>query len=226
MYLIEMEYLIRIDVIGDESVFRTKVVEWVSSKGKSIGCYEYHAGNHHYHVWLRSDCKLQALRASFKKSFPECVGNKSYSISQKAGNLNYVCKGPEAPDVRSGPIIIVNDMCSVDEVAIAHDQYWVDLKGYKDKVCSKSGDGDGPKKTAKLLDLIEARVDEWLKNNPQRDPGRITRREWIKILVEQFAFLRKLWDTPVITKYANWFEYKYRWNDHISALVEACENRY
>lgn len=127
------EYLLRVDLVGEESSFRQRLVDWVKVY-KVIGCYEYHSGNHHYHFWIKCDKKLQAFRVEFKKKFPDCVGNKSYSLSQDEGNLNYICKGPEAPDKQSEPIIIVNTMYDdEDYIKSAHDQYWVDLNVFKQK---------------------------------------------------------------------------------------------
>lgn len=124
-------YCIRIDEINEDDYERVR--EWILKQGSAIGCREYHNGNKHMHIWLLSEKKVAAIRANFKIKFPSHKGNGSYSIKLDDGNLNYICKGPEAPDVRSNPIIFVNTLHSEDDVMRAHESYWNDLDSFQKK---------------------------------------------------------------------------------------------
>lgn len=122
-------YCLRIDVKGEEDVFRKKVVDWIVKQGNAIGCYEHPNDNHHYHIWLVSDKQCKSIRQNFKYNFKEHKGNGSYSIVEDKGNINYICKG-ESVDM--APIIIVNTMAiSDDDIALAHEQYWLDKENYE-----------------------------------------------------------------------------------------------
>lgn len=73
-------YAIRVHELGGD--FRGRVVSFVEATGGSyVVARETDATREHFQGWLRCDVKPQTLRVRFKKAFPECVGNKSYSIS-------------------------------------------------------------------------------------------------------------------------------------------------
>lgn len=73
-------YAIRIHELADD--FRRRVVAFVEGTGGSyVVARETDANRNHYQGWVRCDVKPQAIRARLKKAFPECVGNKAYSIS-------------------------------------------------------------------------------------------------------------------------------------------------
>lgn len=60
----------------------------------------------HYHVYIESDLKNQALRKRIKTAFPECVGNKGYSIKELDEqrldeHLRYLCRDEEPGVVMS-----------------------------------------------------------------------------------------------------------------------------
>lgn len=73
-------YALRIHELADDC--RSRIASFVESSGGSyVVAREADANRIHYQGWLRCDVKPQALRARLKKAFPECVGNKGYSIS-------------------------------------------------------------------------------------------------------------------------------------------------
>lgn len=120
-----MRYLIRADLQGD--VNEVTLAKWLESRGTGIAVHENPNGNPHFHAWLESDTKCQALRVSFKTTFKSHVGNKSYSIKEDKkdeASLVYLCKGPKAPAERRDPIVIWNTKFTADEVRTAHEQYW------------------------------------------------------------------------------------------------------
>lgn len=72
-------YALRVHELADD--FARRVTSFVQDAGGSyVVARETDANRVHFQGWLRSDIKPQALRARFKKAFPECVGNKGYSI--------------------------------------------------------------------------------------------------------------------------------------------------
>lgn len=95
------EYSIRVD--GNDS---GKLLEWLAADG---GAYmvvrELQDSNPHMHVVLHSKKKIQPLRMSFRRKFPELSGNGGYSITAVRDldkYMRYMCKGPDEdtpPDV-------------------------------------------------------------------------------------------------------------------------------
>jgi len=102
---------------------------WISSVATSfLAVTENHEGeNRHHHVYIISDKKLQAVRASLKRRF-EVAGNGAYSLKECDANyveyLKYMCKGP---DVEGLPEIYASLGLDWTEEYIQelHDAYWV-----------------------------------------------------------------------------------------------------
>lgn len=200
----ETEYCLRIDVVGDETEFRERVVTWLAKQGRSIGCYECPGdANPHYHVWLFSKKTCATIRANFKRYFPECKGNGSYSIKEDTGNLQYIAKGDEES---KGAVIIVNTMgITEDELAQAHAARWMKTRALEAK----------KQKGVTFLDVVEDRFDEWLEKRDEEAKrrgfekmGEPSRKEISRWLIDTFQCMRKLWDVGIVTKYTNYLEYK------------------
>lgn len=89
------EHAIRIHELGDDT--RSRLCDFVKSiAGSYVFARETDATRTHLQGWIRCDLKQQALRARLKKAFPECVGNKGYSISLVKDHekyARYILKG-------------------------------------------------------------------------------------------------------------------------------------
>lgn len=74
-------YTVRIHELADDS--RHRVIAFCESSGGSyVVARETDASRTHFQGWVRTDIKDQAFRARLKKAFPECVGNKGYSLGK------------------------------------------------------------------------------------------------------------------------------------------------
>lgn len=70
-------------------------------------------------------------------------------------------------------------------------------------------------------------TDEWVVSGRRiTNVRQITRDVLIAWLVKEFSTLGKLWDTPVITKYANFLHYRIDPEGHTDAFVMACRDRW
>lgn len=73
-------YAIRVHELADD--FRDRIVGFVESTGGSyVVARETNANRIHYQGWVRCELKPQTFRVRLKKAFPECIGNKGYSVS-------------------------------------------------------------------------------------------------------------------------------------------------
>lgn len=116
------DYSIRVD--GNDT---GKVLEWLATDG---GAYmvvkELHDSNPHMHVVLHSKKKIQPLRMSFRRKFPELSGNGGYSITAVRDldkYMRYMCKGPDEdslPDVVGAQGVAY----SADAIHEWHVRYW------------------------------------------------------------------------------------------------------
>lgn len=72
-------YTVRIHELGDDT--RRRLCDFLKSiDGSHVFARETDASRVHYQGWIRCDIKHQALRVRLKKAFPECVGNRAYSV--------------------------------------------------------------------------------------------------------------------------------------------------
>jgi len=84
--------------------------------------------NPHVHVFFSSDKKLNALRISFKRKFPDLVGNGAYSLKECDDNFEdyylYMCKGDSQENL---PVVLMKQGVdfSDDKIKEYHDRYWV-----------------------------------------------------------------------------------------------------
>lgn len=88
-------YALRIHELADDC--RRRVIALCESTGGSyVVAREADAARPHFQGWIRTDIKDKALRSRVKKAFPECIGNKGYSLG-KVRDLEaysrYVLKG-------------------------------------------------------------------------------------------------------------------------------------
>lgn len=224
------EYCLRIDVVDDESSFRARVVDWVTKQGNAIGCYECpNDANRHYHVWLRSEKTCATIRANFKRYFPECKGNGSYSIKESEGNLQYIAKGDsESQDA----VIIVNTMgISEDDIVKAKADRWSKTNELKQK--------DIRKKQPTFLEHVEIAWNVWMDERKAEIEKQIgkplkptstlhhpDRAEIARWLVANFSTMRKLWDVGIITKYTNYFQHKCDPVFHQNVIARMVNDKY
>lgn len=200
------EYCIRVDVVGDEEALRARLTTWLAKYGDSLGVREGHDDNPHFHVWLKSRSKLQAVRANFKSTFKEHVGNRCYSIKAAPGNLQYLAKGDSEA---SSPDVFVNTMgVTDDELREAHDARWATANEIE--VTRSAGGGDKPPSFFEVVQrswrqstlYLEVRATHGGHCLSRWDVDSIARRIAVW-LVHEFRCMKKLMDLPIIKKYVN-----------------------
>lgn len=107
-----MEFLIRLDQINDRTIMDPLISDFISLYGQGIAVHENpdnECSNPHYHIWLFSSSKVQAIRDKFKRMF-SVSGNAQYSInSKKSGDIKYLLK-------QSIPCIVFNNKFTQQEV--------------------------------------------------------------------------------------------------------------
>lgn len=117
-------YAVRIHELADGSRDRLRVFTQ-GIDGSYIFAREVDATRAHYQGWVRCDVKPQALRARLKKTFPECVGNKGYSITQVKdfeAYSRYILKGTR----EEMAVIVAHCGIEVSDEFLAseHRAYW------------------------------------------------------------------------------------------------------
>lgn len=118
-------YAIRMDV--DES-FKRRVSDWFSGAGNGyIVVYEVSGDNKHIHAILDSVKSIKQLRNSLTHAFPECCGNKGYSLKVCDDNydayIRYICKGT----VDEEPVVWTKQglKYTAEDINNAWQMYWV-----------------------------------------------------------------------------------------------------
>lgn len=126
-------YALRADV--DES-FKRRISDWFSGAGNGyIVVYEVAGDNKHIHAILDSVKSIKQLRNSFTNAFPECVGNKGYSLKLCDDNydayIRYICKGTAADEE---PIVWTKQglKYTAEDILDAHEKYWVNNKALEE----------------------------------------------------------------------------------------------
>lgn len=85
---------------GDE--FKQQFCAWVAKEfdGYIVAYEEAPAQNNHIHCILKGQKNEKAVRSSFTRNFPACVGNKAYSLKECNDDhdayIRYICKGVDA----------------------------------------------------------------------------------------------------------------------------------
>lgn len=88
-------FALRADVSEE---YKQRISEWMSKEANGfIVAFEISGDNKHIHAIINTDKKLKPLRSSFVRAFPECVGNKGYSLKECNDDfdayIRYICKG-------------------------------------------------------------------------------------------------------------------------------------
>lgn len=123
-----LRFALRLDVEDNDS-WRKRISDWLSGNGNGFICVKEVSGdNHHVHVILDSVKSIKVLRSSLTRAFPECVGNKGYSLKLCDDNydayIRYICKGE---DVNTPPNVWVKQglKYTAEDIHDAHQKYWV-----------------------------------------------------------------------------------------------------
>lgn len=117
-------YAVRIHEVTAD--IRERLLEFVKKvDGSYVFVRETDANRSHYQGWVRCDMKQQTFRVRLKKMFPDCVGNKGYSVSNIRdfeAYSTYILKGTreELPDVLCYSGIELTEQTIAD----AHRAYW------------------------------------------------------------------------------------------------------
>lgn len=128
-------YHIRITIHADDTLEKlNKFVQGID--GSYFFVREDDASNPHYHGWIRSDINMEALRKRLKKDFPECIGNKGYSL----GSIRdfddyqvYICKG--TPEELPNVICYSGIQITPEYIKERYDKWWASKRSKK---CSKT----------------------------------------------------------------------------------------
>lgn len=131
-----IRYAIRLDVVDS---MQPRVSKWLSEVGNGFICVKEVSGdNHHVHIILDSVKSIKVLRSSLVRTFPECVGNKGYSLKvcddDYDAYIRYICKGePGVP-----PIVWCKQGLhyTAEHIEAAHEKYWVNNEALKEN-CRK-----------------------------------------------------------------------------------------
>lgn len=145
-------FALRMDVSATEEE-KPRLSAWLSSTSSAFLVVFEQAPNEndHVHAVLYSDKKLQALRVSFKRAFPEKTGNGSYSLKSCDDDVDaymrYMCKGADVdtqPEVWSRQGLEY----SVEKVVAGHEMYWVNNASLRANKKAKV-------KTTAIIDTLE-----------------------------------------------------------------------
>lgn len=117
-------YAIRIHELADDC--RRRVIDFCESiSGSYVLARETDAARVHYQGWIRTDWKSPRLRSRLKKAFPECIGNKGYSLScvkNEEAYARYTLKGTK----ETMADVVCYSGIKIDEEHLAkeHRIYW------------------------------------------------------------------------------------------------------
>lgn len=150
----------------------------------------------HYQGWLVTEMKDVTIRARLKKAFPECVGNKGYSLKPLRETpevyMRYCMKGTET----QGPVIVCAQGLewTQDWIAEQHTKFWSDERakayGYK-------------KAKMNVTEQIWAEVDEVSKVRP------VKVEDVVDIILENWTAVGKPFDTYSVKRLTNTILSKY-----------------
>lgn len=205
------KYAIRVDIIGYDDTHKrmqqfldplTKylVYEEVATKTKKL----------HLQGIVFYEGREKDLRASWDTIFPndpwEAKKLKKKSLS-KVRNDNY-------------------------EIYITKDENLKYNKNYSEEeiinLFKQSYKKEEEKENKRKNVFFETVIEKWDESRmcERLKQGRGDRDEIKTWLLETFYSLSKLWDTPVITKYTNFLEYRSNKQQHIKAFLESSRDRY
>lgn len=117
-------YALRIHELADS--VRNRLIHLLEGiPGSYVVAREIEAERPHYQGWIRTEIKPQALRVRLKKAFPECVGNRAYSlkaVKDFEAYSRYILKGTRStqPDI----VAYQGLALSPEYIANEHRAYW------------------------------------------------------------------------------------------------------
>lgn len=120
-------FALRLDV---EPRDKDSVKSWLdrNSKGYFVVHETVHGENDHIHAVIETDKNLNALRVSFKRAFPNKIGNGQYSLKECDADVEnymlYMCKGDSVDDM---PVVWLRNglLYTDDKIKEWHNRYWV-----------------------------------------------------------------------------------------------------
>lgn len=112
-----------------------KVRDFVAARGLSGWSVREVAGeaNEHYHWYLETDLKIQALRIALVRSVPELKGNAGYSLSEVKDQekyLRYMAKG-ESDGAGVAAAWRHGLLWSDEKLEELHEEYWTENRRLK-----------------------------------------------------------------------------------------------
>lgn len=122
-----LSFALRVNVLGPADISNLNV--WLSKHCSTfLVCRELEQSNDHCHVYGVTDLSYKVLQTSFRRSFPEHIGNESYSLKQCDAQvhdyLKYMCKGDSVESAAN--IVCRQGLDFTDEyLAELHAAYWV-----------------------------------------------------------------------------------------------------
>lgn len=144
-------YALRVDVVEG---LKDKLSEWLSSVATGfIVARELEGDNDHVHCIIDSTKSIKQLRNSFTKKFPECTGNKGYSMKvcddDHDAYIRYICKGK---DKDTPPEIWTRQGLDYTEAALqeAWKKYWVNNAALKENAKKRTR-----VETANIVEQVE-----------------------------------------------------------------------
>ena len=119
-------YAVRVHELAGDDTKRRLLDLCEGLTGSYVFARETDAARTHFQGWVRTDIKPQAFRVRVKKAFPECKGNKGYSITAVKdfeAYQRYILKGADAdslPDV----VCFSGLELGPAQIKDAHAAYW------------------------------------------------------------------------------------------------------
>lgn len=133
-----LRYALRLDVQDNDS-WRKRLSEWCSGNANGfIVAFEStgeEGENTHIHAILDSVKSIKQLRNSLTRGFPECVGNKGYSLKlcddDYDAYIRYICKGVSDTEE---PVIWCKQglKYTAKDINDAWQMYWVNNKAIEE----------------------------------------------------------------------------------------------
>lgn len=210
---------IRVDIIGPEGYATECLIKFLDHYSKYLVSYEIsdQVKKPHYQgiVWVENEGAYNAMKKRFSTMFTKELwtrGTKSMAMCREYDTYQtYICK--------DGNIQYMKNY-DLEEIEIFKNNSY--KKGEKP---IKDNKNDIKVKKTTFQETI---LNQWDQSTLSKNvKGGMRDRDDIKRwLVTEFASLGKLWDTPVITKYTNFLEYRANPESHIKGLLEASRDRY
>lgn len=121
------------------------------------------------------------------------------------------------------------------EIYISKDKNPVFIKSYTDEEVKKLQELSYKKKNNPVIkkqtfiEIVDDKFDEWIvevRKKTNRSDWNPHRNEIIRWLINTFSCMKKLWDVGVLTKYANYLQYKIEPSTLIRSVLEVMTEKY